>query len=309
MSPTSYQLLHPAVWTTKIDASEGKCKRMSVFVCFAAAEPAPSFLSAMFCAFVLISFSTRNPQAVRIMNALNTRLYEQYRTTMGDVHDDQEWRRPHLLSLIRRHFPADRGTSFLDLGCGAGMLLRLLKERGYTKLTGVDVSAEQVLIAHRLGADFVRQQELFTFLDSCPNDAYDFVIAFDLLEHFEPDDMLRIADHAFRILRPGGWWFIHVPNAEGVFGSLVRWADLTHCQAFTTSSIGQMARAAGFRSVACYSDRPVGSGWKGLARRVLYETMRIPFWLFWLAETGTIRTPWIASMNMIAVMTKADRVL
>jgi predicted TPR repeat methyltransferase len=238
------------------------------------------------------------------MDTLNARLYEHYRTTMGDADDDQAWRRPQLRALIRAHFPAAKDMEILDLGCGSGLLLRMLREHGYTRLTGVDVSPEQVAIAQRMGADYIRHGDLFAFLTSRPDASVDMVISFDVLEHLENDALLRIADETFRILRPGGTWFIRVPNAEGVFGSLVRWADLTHLRAFTPNSIGQLARVAGFHSSTCHPDRPVGSGWKGVARRVLYAIMRIPFWLFWLAETGTIRTRWIPTLNLIAIMKK-----
>ena len=223
---------------------------------------------------------------------------------MGDATDDHAWRIPHIRRLIRAHFPRRKDAAILDLGCGAGIILRVLRESGYTNLAGVDTSTEQVAIARGKGLDIVRHGDLFVHLEQTERAMFDVVLAYDVIEHFGNSELLRMADEVFRILRPGGRWILHVPNAEGVFGSRVRWADLTHERAFTPHSIGQLARTAGFADAMCHDDAPVAFGLKGLARRVLYGTMRIPFWLFWLAETGTIRTRWIASQNLIAILEK-----
>src|SRR5262249_48963311 len=56
---------------------------------------------------------------------------------------------------LGRHLPADRGAAILDVGCGFGGLLMHLRDRGYTNVRGVDVSPEQVAMAHRLGLSSV----------------------------------------------------------------------------------------------------------------------------------------------------------
>lgn len=238
------------------------------------------------------------------MNEFRKRLYEQYRSSMGDADDDQAWRIPQIRRLVKAHFPLKKDAAILDLGCGAGIFLRILHESGYSNLAGVDASAEQVAIAHRNGLGMVRQGDLFSHLEQTESATLDAVLAYDIIEHLGSDELLRMADEVFRVLRPDGRWILHVPNAEGVFGSRVRWADLTHERAFTPHSLGQLARVAGFTGAACHDDPPVACGPTGITRRLLYAIMRIPFWLFWLAETGTLRTRWIAGQNMIAIFEK-----
>jgi 2-polyprenyl-3-methyl-5-hydroxy-6-metoxy-1,4-benzoquinol methylase len=56
------------------------------------------------------------------------RLLARYVSTHSSVGDAAareglERRRAYLDALVRRHFPADRGATILDLGCGHGAIL------------------------------------------------------------------------------------------------------------------------------------------------------------------------------------------
>src|SRR6478736_7703937 len=116
------------------------------------------------------------------------RLYEHYLVNCRGV-DLQEAHRalhssaPYLKRLIRMHVPPDLNSTIVDLGCGFGALLYWLKKTGYTNLTGIDRSAEQVEGAHSLGLDFVRQGDITQHLAARPSSTCDVVFAFDVLEH------------------------------------------------------------------------------------------------------------------------------
>jgi len=49
------------------------------------------------------------------------------------------------------------------LACGYGRLVYSLKAHGYTNVIGVDISEEQVAIAHKLGITEVISQDLNIF--------------------------------------------------------------------------------------------------------------------------------------------------
>jgi methylase of polypeptide subunit release factors len=59
-------------------------------------------------------------------------------------------REPYLTRLIRQHFPPDRSSAILDLGCGHGALLYFARCAGYQNLRGVDRFPEQVAAARAL---------------------------------------------------------------------------------------------------------------------------------------------------------------
>src|SRR5262245_36677292 len=94
-----------------------------------------------------------------------------------------ERRRPYLDRLVRDHFPADRHAKVLDLGCGHGALLWAAARAGYTELTGVDASPEQVAAARSLNIAGVRLGDLRESLTATPDSSLDVVILFDLFHY------------------------------------------------------------------------------------------------------------------------------
>src|SRR2546430_15980279 len=84
------------------------------------------------------------------------RLYDSYFATYyGADHAPPDELSPSVRAYFDQHLgphlPADRGAAILDVGCGFGGLLMHLRDRGYTNLSGVDVSPEPGALAHRLG--------------------------------------------------------------------------------------------------------------------------------------------------------------
>lgn len=120
----------------------------------------------------------------------------------------------YLRRLVRRHFPPDRNSAILDLGCGSGALLHAAREAGYRNLSGIDGSAEQVGAARTLGIENVKEGDLFTFLREQGPGTFDAIITFDVIEHLSKPELMRLAGEVWRVLPPGGRWLIHVPNGE-----------------------------------------------------------------------------------------------
>ena len=93
-----------------------------------------------------------------------------------------------------------RGSSVLDLGCGAG-LLALLKRKEVT-LAGIDISRDCASIARRNGYDTVCAGELtnLPFADS----SFDYVVSLDVMGHVEFDQKDAVLAEIKRVLRTGG---------------------------------------------------------------------------------------------------------
>lgn len=52
-------------------------------------------------------------------------------------------------------YSVSKSARIFDMGCGSGSLLKGLKEAGYTNLIGMDLSEEQVNMAHEFGVSEV----------------------------------------------------------------------------------------------------------------------------------------------------------
>ncbi|EHR01319.1 class I SAM-dependent methyltransferase [Bradyrhizobium sp. WSM471] len=208
-----------------------------------------------------------------------------------------------LRDLVRRFFPADRNAFILDLGCGYGVLLLAARREGYVQLLGVDGSAEQVAIAHRLGISEVRQGDLFAEIEQTAADVLDVVVTYDVIEHLKKQDLLRLVAEVRRVLKPNGRWIIHAPNAESPFFGRIRYGDFTHELAFTQQSLGAVLRAGGFGQVECFEDEPVVHGLKSAVRWMFWNLLRLGLRFFIAVETGETAAG-IYSQNLTAVARK-----
>ena len=213
-------------------------------------------------------------------------LYREYQSGFTGPEAAPYQPRPFHAYLVKTFAPQRRDATILDLGCGRGELVRFLTEAGYTNARGVDGSPSQV--AARV-TERVEQGDLFAFLAGVGSGSVECIFCLDVLEHLRRGEGLQFGAEARRALRDGGALVLHVPNAGGLFGGRIRYADLTHQVAFTSESLHQWGRACGFSRVECFEDKPIVHGVVSLIRRVLYEVMRLPFLLFVLAETGSAR--------------------
>lgn len=101
-----------------------------------------------------------------------------------------------LLALL----PAE--PDVLELGCGAGVRsTSILAERG--RLTGVDISAEQVRRARERVPDATFVCADFTELDLEP-ESFDAVVAFYVLNHVPQEEVAPLLGRIAAWLRPGG---------------------------------------------------------------------------------------------------------
>jgi SAM-dependent methyltransferase len=101
--------------------------------------------------------------------------------------------------------PFERG---LDLCCGTGAGLRVLRDVGCSQVTGVDVSAGMLSVAGRAeaGARLVRADAR-----ALPFAAeFDLVVSFGALGHFLPAERPALFAGVRRALRPGGLFALPV---------------------------------------------------------------------------------------------------
>jgi 2-polyprenyl-3-methyl-5-hydroxy-6-metoxy-1,4-benzoquinol methylase len=213
-------------------------------------------------------------------------------------------RAPYLIKLIHAHFPVDRHSAILDLGCGHGALIHFARREGYVNIRWVDRSPEQVGAARRLGIDGVKEGDLLAYLAAQADGSLDVVVAFDVIEHFTRDELPGFVDQVRRVLRSEGRWIIHTPNGESPFSGRMRYGDLTHELAFTRMSISQLLFSSGFSKVQCFEDAPIPHGLKSSGRWLLWQAIRSGLRLYLAAETGDTAGDAIFSQNFLTVAVK-----
>ena len=188
---------------------------------------------------------------------------------------------------IRPLLPGQADGPVVDIGCGQGQLVKLLLSDGYES-HGVDISPEQVAIAHASGLHCVSQGHYLDILKE--RQGYiAAVTAIDLLEHFEKDEVLDTFDCVSAALAPGGVFVGRVPNAVSPLGGHIRYGDFTHESWFTARSVRQLAAATRFDSVSVRACPPVAHGLISTARVAVWKPISGLFKIALAAETGALR--------------------
>jgi len=156
----------------------------------------------------------------------------------------------YKLRAVRRAGLA--GGKILDVGCGRGEFLYLLKTRGF-EVTGLEPGAEAAGRGREeLGLDIINGTLGGAEL---PVSAFDAATMWHVLEHLpEPLAALR---ELYAALKPGGVLLVALPD----FGSRQaeifreRWFGIDaprHLAHFTRAKLSEMLKRAGFRPVAFY---------------------------------------------------------
>jgi ubiquinone/menaquinone biosynthesis C-methylase UbiE len=118
-------------------------------------------------------------------------------------------------AFAERHFPTP--GKLIDLGCGTGRLLLAFARRGYSVL-GVDLSSEMLAVAREKATAASLPVALLRAnlaeLDSVGDATFDYAAClFSTLGMVAgADTRRRVVEHAFRVLRPGGRFVLHVHN-------------------------------------------------------------------------------------------------
>lgn len=171
-----------------------------------------------------------------------------------------------ILRVVLDH--VGKPDNVCDVGCGNGVYSIAIKRETGCRLVGVDGSRHALKQARALGFDELHEIEDFSF-DRLPfrDAAFDLVLNKDVLEHLLHPE--HLVGEIARIVRPGGYALIHVPNHFPVVGRLRllfrntidpfgyfpdadRW-NFPHIRFFTKESLTSLADRYGLEAVEDFS--------------------------------------------------------
>ena len=136
----------------------------------------------------------------------------------------------------------------MDIGCGAGVFLQVAHEAGWPHCVGVDANAAYSdTYQETEGVQFVKGT--FESLDRETLGApYDAISMWSALEHIY--DPARFVASLRNVLKPGGLFFVLVPNVTSLATRLMRSMSPTfnwkHLHCFSPQSLSRLVKGQGF---------------------------------------------------------------
>jgi SAM-dependent methyltransferase len=154
-----------------------------------------------------------------------------------------------IRSRLESYVPMFAGArDVLDVGCGRGELLDLFQKAG-VPARGLELNHEMAETCRARGLE-VAEGDLLSHLQALPDGALGGLIAIQVVEHLEPDYLMRALDVAYHKLRPGSLIVLETINPAcwfAFFASYVR--DLTHVRPLHPETLTYLLTASGFTRV------------------------------------------------------------
>ena len=140
------------------------------------------------------------------------------------------------------------GGTILDVGCGRGEWLELLKEKGFSA-RGVDLNDVAARECREMGLD-VTTGDALAMMNAMPADSLAVVSAFHVIEHLPQPVFFAFLDEVLRALKPGGIVILETPNPGNLqVGAHKFWLDLTHLRPLPAETVAFAVESRGFINV------------------------------------------------------------
>jgi len=160
--------------------------------------------------------------------------------------------RDFLFRVLRNEGAASSGR-LLDIGCGYGVFLSLLKHTGW-KLEGLEPGSVSVAFARReLGLEV---HEWVLNDNTLPRESFDVVTMLAVIEHV--NDPLATIKKIAELIRPGGYLLLTTPSIKQQVLSrgIGNYYKFVHTYYFSETTLSSIMKQAGFEITATHIKKP-----------------------------------------------------
>lgn len=188
------------------------------------------------------------------LSAFYATFEDRYRGSREDIMQ----RQCYYLEYVREAAESAGTNSFVDVGCGRGEFLELLRTNGMAG-RGLDLNPIMVAECEERGLE-AHLGDALDYLGSIPTGSLAGVSAFHIIEHLPLEKMVQFFDEALRALAPGGILICETPNPANLFVAAERfYIDPTHRNPLPSEMISFLVEARGFVNVKVLPLHPVSS--------------------------------------------------
>lgn len=172
-------------------------------------------------------------------------LYPSLEMEFRGTREDIKSRQTRYLEYVRvctfsvQEYPA------LDLGCGRGEWLEILREAGIPG-RGVEINPLMVQQCQELKLE-VTEADVLDYLSALEPECLGFITAFHVVEHLEHEKLLNLLAQARRVLRSGGVLLLETPNpANLLVGACSFYLDPSHVKPLPADLLSFLVNSQGF---------------------------------------------------------------
>lgn len=136
----------------------------------------------------------------------------------------------------------------LDIGCGRGEFLEILKKEG-VKTVGIDQNEDMIYTCKEKNLD-VKQIDAVTYLESIKDHSLGGIFASHVIEHFNINLLIEFIKLCFCKLRQGGCFVLETPNPLSIIVSSINFhLDISHVKPIHPEALKFLMEANGFVNV------------------------------------------------------------
>lgn len=152
------------------------------------------------------------------------RIIKQIRTSITTIRNEEK----RLLKFIS-FLDLKPGQKILDIGCGYGRYLTLLGLNGF-EVVGIDLNKDIVDANVKAGLKCIHESEF-----NKTHDLYDVLLMSHVIEHFNPESLLKFMDTYLNRLKKGGYLIIATPLFTPYF-----YIDFDHVKPYYPTGINMV---------------------------------------------------------------------
>lgn len=196
------------------------------------------------------------PEPDALSTGLLDSFYVSFEERFRGSRDDITERQRFYLPFVTEAKAGSLERPILDLGCGRGEWLELLREENLVA-KGVDLNGLMVAECQARQLDVV-QADVVDYLRSQADSSFAAISGFHIIEHLPLRTLLEVLAESFRVLLPDGVVFFESPNCKNIMvGACNFYVDPTHRNPVFPDTAAFMLDLSGFSRVTLKYLSPV----------------------------------------------------
>ncbi|MEH2168197.1 MAG: methyltransferase domain-containing protein [Nostoc sp.] len=181
------------------------------------------------------------------LDAFYVAFEDQFRGSREDIFNSLKV----YLPLIKEAKIGTSESPIVDVGCGRGEWLELLRESGYIA-RGIDINRVMLEQCRSRGLEVI-EADVIAHLRALPDSSLGAVTGFHIIEHLPFETLVQLFDEAVRVLKPGGLVVFETPNTRNILvGSGDFYRDPTHKNPIHPDTISFLAESRGLINSKSY---------------------------------------------------------